>query len=170
MLTLNLCYMDPGRSPLGSPQKGQRKRLTSPFRKLKVSTSPRCRSLSMESELSDPGTPYNSDRYSHTTFTTYKKGTKYTRYVIRKVPRRAFNLDQRPDIFRTTFKTLKLDDAGKATWYTRVHVWMNDTDNKKSTPECPSSPSPRMRAISDLERGQMSPRRFSLDGLSSPLH
>lgn len=127
--------LDPGRSLSKSPlrKSGGRKRLTSPFKKLFVSTSPgsplaRQRLDSSESELSEPGTPFSQDRYQHTTYTTYVKGTKYTRYEITKKRHRPFDLDLRPDIFQTTYKTMKLNTVGKPSWYTHVTLW---TQQKK---------------------------------------
>ena len=166
---------------LGSPKRAvydSRKRLSSPFRKLSISTSPSklTRSDSISSDFSDPGTPFRSDRYGHTTYTTYVKGTKYTRYVIRKLTCKPFDLDQRGHIYQTTFKTMKLNTndtetgkRNKPTWYTHVHIWMKDKGNNVTGAKGTPPSTPRLRAISDLERGQISPRRFSLDGLSSPL-
>jgi hypothetical protein len=164
--------MDLGRCLSVSPsRRNSRKRLISPYKKLLISTSPKVRSLSEDSIPSDPGTPYGSDRYGHTTYTTYKNGTKYTRYVIRKLREKPFSLFDRPNIFQTTFKTMKVGDAvskKNITWYTHVHIWMKEEGNLREGGSTPPS-TPRLRAISDLERGQISPRRFSLHGLSSPV-
>ena len=117
--------MDPGRGTHLSPKRNtSRKRLTSPFRKLQISTSPRARLLSEEStsSLEEPGTPYASDRYTHTTYTTYCQGTAYTRYSINKKKQRRFELNERNEIMSTTFKTLKLNSKNIPTWYTSVTV------------------------------------------------
>ena len=117
--------MDPGRGTHLSPKRNtSRKRLTSPFRKLQISTSPRARLMSEEStsSLEEPGTPYASDRYTHTTYTTYCQGTAYTRYSIHKKKQRRVDLDERNEIMSTTFKTLKLNSKNIPTWYTSVTV------------------------------------------------
>ena len=153
----------------------------SPFKKLSVSTSssptsrmsPRTRqridsNASLDEPVS-PGTPYSTDKYTHTTYTTYATDsngiqTKYTRYDIRRSVAK-FELDQRTNIYQTTFKTMHSNQhkGVPPSWYTTVQLWTLEQKHG----ETPSTP--RMRAIGDLARGQLSPRRFSLDGLSSPI-
>jgi hypothetical protein len=175
--------MDPGRSlsprsrtgsrsspklgPVSSPPRAaMRKRLGegtpgSPYRTLGIDTGPPAGNNRRRAD-SGPGTPFPSERFTHVTYTTYCKGTTYTNYVIREAAGPAmFQLDRpRGLILQTTYKTLKQNTEGENTWFTQIHSWMT-CDPMDGGPTVPSSPRRRLRSIAGLERGQLSPRRFS---------
>ena len=111
---------------------------------------------------SDPHTPFPSERFSHVTYTTYYKGTTYTRYVIQEVPRSGeFQLDSPKSlIHQTTYKCLQLNPDGGKSWFTQIHSWMNDNSGN-GTATTPGSPKRKLRSIEGLALGQLSPKRFS---------
>ena len=118
----------------------------------------------------DPGTPFPSERFTHTTYTTYVKGTKYTRYEIRDAPFVEPSFGQaRPNLYQTTYKTLRKSADGRDTWYSQVHIWYNSGGGSADSPGTPSTPKRKVRSIDGLQQGQISPRRFSTDMLSSPI-
>ena len=146
----------PRLKPISSPPRSSRKSLSSPYRNLSINTS----SARSRSD-SEAHTPFPSEKYTHTTFTTYVEGTTYTRYVIHEAPKPEFQLS-RPKglVMQTTYKTLTRNEEGENTWYTQIHNWIS-VRKGDGTPTVPSSPRRKLRSIKALDAGQLSPRRFS---------
>ncbi len=152
------------------PRTAMRKRLGvgtpgSPYRKLAINTDAAVEPVLAPNRTradSGPHTPFPSERFSHVTYTTYCKGTTYTSYIIQDAPAPAAFQLERPKgrIFQTTYKTLKQSEEGENTWFTQIHSWMTE-ETMDGSPTVPSSPRRRLRSIAGLERGQLSPRRFS---------
>ena len=111
------------------------------------------------------GTPFPSERFAVTTYTTYGgkihgRAVKYTTYAIRE--QRQPSIHERTEFrdrhYQTTYKT-----PVNGSWYVKIHNW-------SVTPTSPVgclSPKRNIRSLKDLSSATLSPRRFSLDGTST---